>query len=234
VRFGGVPGGVAVDPAALAALMQRFPNDRADAFVRPHGGHFLRLPGSNDLWWMGIDLVTDGLDSASLSAAERSARELAWRFLDLLRAGMPGFAGAFVAATGPQVGIRDSRQLVTRYFLTEDDAVSGRLFAEGVACGCWPAEVHAESAGPRFTPIGGGGYYHIPLAALRAVGIDNLFVGGRVIGCDEAAYGSLRVMGTAFATGHAAGVAAGRAAGGAGDGDAPGVRAELLRQGAIL
>ena len=39
--------------------------------VRDHGGHFIRLPGSDDLWWMGIDAVTGGLDSADLAAAER-------------------------------------------------------------------------------------------------------------------------------------------------------------------
>jgi hypothetical protein len=214
--------------------MSDFQNDVAGAYVRPHGGHFLRLPRSNDLWWMGIDLVTDGLDSGSLTNAERSGRELAWRFLDLLRARMPGFANAYVAATGPQVGIRDSRQLEPRYRLREADIVSGRLFPDGVACGCWPAEVHAGSEGPRFTPIGNNGYYHIPLASLQAAGVDNLWLGGRVIGCDEAAYGSLRVMGTAFATGHAAGVAAGRAALGEGRCNAQEVRGELLRQGAIL
>jgi hypothetical protein len=36
----------------------------------------------------------------------------------------------------------------------------------------------------------------------------NLWLAGRTIGADAAAYGSIRVMGTSFATGQAAGVAA--------------------------
>ena len=233
VRFCGVPHEVTVDRAELAALMPYFRNDCESGYVRPHGGHFIRLPGSNDLWWMGIDLVTDGLDSADLAQAEQTGRELAWRFLELLRARLPGFAKAYIAATGPQVGVRDSRQLQTRYRISDADVLTGILREDGVALGCWPAEVHQGNGGPKFQAVGGNGSYHIPLDALHALGRDNLWVGGRVIGCDEQAYGSLRVMGTAFATGQAAGVAAACEA----DGSAwthQSVRRELLRQGGIF
>jgi hypothetical protein len=46
------------------------------------------------------------------------------------------------------------------------------------------------------------------LDSLRVRGLDNLFVAGRVVGADPVAYGSVRVMGTAFATGEAAGISA--------------------------
>ena len=234
VRFGGVPPEVAVDRAELAALMPDFRNDGEVGQVRPHGGHFIRLPGSNDLWWMGIDLLTDGLDSVDLARAERAGRELAWRFLDLLRTRLPGFAGAHIAATGPQVGVRDSRQLQTRCRISDADVLTGRLRDDGVALGCWPAEVHQGNGGPRFQPVGGDGSYHVPLAALQALNRDNLWAGGRVVGCDEQAYGSLRVMGTAFATGHAAGIAAAIQAE-AGAKPAPdAVRRELRRQNAVF
>ena len=234
VRIGGVPPDLNVSRATLVELMEHFSAGDARAHVRENGGHFLRLPRSNDLWWMGIDVATDGLDSADLAMAERRGRDLAWKFFDLLRAHVPGFEDAYICATGPQLGIRDSRQLQTRYRLTGDDVLAGRLRDDGVACGCWPAELHRGSTGPTFRPIGGQGYYHVPLAAIRALGVDNLWVGGRVIGCDELAYGSLRVMGTAFATGQAAGVAGAHFAGGGSADDAGPIRQELLRQGAIL
>ena len=235
VRFAGVPAYVDVNREVLASLMVHFRNDDPQAFVRGHGGHFIRLPRSNDLWWMGIDLLTDGLDSFDLGVVERKARDLSWRFLELLRARLPGFEKAYIVATGPQLGVRDSRQLQTRYRITEYDVLQGRRRDDGVALGCWPAEVHSGAGGgPKFQPVGGDGCYHLPLASLRALGVDNLWLGGRVIGCDELAYGSLRVMGTAFATGHAAGVAAAYCAdGGAADEHLP-IRQELLRQGALL
>ena len=235
VRFAGVAADINVDREALAALMAHFRNDDPQAFVRGHGGHFIRLPRSNDLWWMGIDLLTDGLDSSDLGVVERKARDFSWRFLELLRARLPGFAQAYIVATGPQLGVRDSRQLQTRYRITEHDVLQGLRRDDGVALGCWPAEVHSGTGnGPKFQPVGGDGCYHLPLAALRAVGIDNLWLGGRVIGCDELAYGSLRVMGTAFASGHAAGVAAAVCANGGSADDYRSVRQELLRQGALL
>jgi len=234
VRIGGVPLEVSASRAALEALMVDFPAGDARAHVRSNGGHLLRLPGSHELWWMGVDLVTDGLDSADLSAAECAGRDLAWEFFTRLRARVPGFAGAYLCSTGPQLGIRDSRQLATRYRLTDDDVLTGRLRDDGIACGCWPAELHAGTAGPSFQPVGGAGYYHVPLPAIRAVEIDNLWVAGRVIGCDERAYGSLRVMGTAFATGQAAGIAAAQAATGRTDPEPGDVRRELTRQGALL
>jgi hypothetical protein len=234
VRIGGVSPHVNVSRATLEALMEHFSAGDARAHVRRNGGHFLRLPRSNELWWMGVDLVTDGLDSADLAVAERCGRDLAWKFFELLRTRVPGFQDAYICASGPQLGIRDSRQLQTCYRLTDDDVLSGRTRDDGIACGCWPAELHQGSTGPTFQPIGGQGYYHVPLASIRALGVDNLWVGGRAIGCDERAYGSLRVMGTAFTTGQAAGVAAAVIADGGSADDAVRIRQDLLRQGAIL
>jgi hypothetical protein len=234
VRIGGVPPNVVVDRAALRALMEHFEGGDERAHVRSNGGHFLRLPRSQELWWMGVDLATDGLDSADLANAERAGRDLVWQFLELLRARMPGFEHAYLCSSGPQLGIRDTRQLETRYRLTDDDVLSGRLREDGIACGCWPAELHAGTGGPTFQAVGGDGYYHVPLGALHAVGVDNLLVAGRAIGSDLRAYGSLRVMGTAFATGQAAGIAAAHVANRGLAGDAVWVRQHLLAQRAIL
>jgi hypothetical protein len=234
LRIGGVPPEVTVDRALLADLVRQFDAGASQAHLRRSGGQFMRLPRTGELWWMGVDVVTDGLDSGDLSRAERDARALAWRFFERLRTVMPGFARAFVAASGPQLGIRDSRQLATRYRLTNDDVLSGRTRDDGIACGCWPAELHGGDRGPTFEPVGGDGYYHVPLEAIHAANASNLWVGGRAIGCEERAYGSVRVMGTAFATGHAAGVAAALFADGATTPDAARARRELIRQAAIL
>ncbi|MGY9046735.1 hypothetical protein P775_16640 [Puniceibacterium antarcticum] len=53
---------------------------------------------------------------------------------------------------------------------------------------------------------GGLGYASIPLYSLRVRGLENLL--RRIIGAAQVAYGSVRPMGTAFATGHPAGLAA--------------------------
>lgn len=52
------------------------------------------------------------------------------------------------------------------------------------------------------------GYEDIPLDCLRAKGLDSFFCAGCVIGADDMVFGSIRVMGKAFAAGEAAGCAA--------------------------
>jgi hypothetical protein len=81
-----------------------------------------------------------------------------------------------------------------------------------VARAAWPIEDHAVPGKPVYESIGGAGYADIPLDCLRAKGLDNLYYAGRTIGADAAAYASVRVMGTAFATGEAAGRAAAQSA----------------------
>ena len=52
------------------------------------------------------------------------------------------------------------------------------------------------------------GTYDIPLSCLCSADTANLFAAGRTVDGDQQAGASVRVMGTAFATGQAAGVAA--------------------------
>ena len=69
-------------------------------------------------------------------------------------------------------------------------------------------EVHETPGRARFIDLGGEGFADLPMGSIQAADLDNLYLAGRVVGADHAAYGSIRVMGTAFATGHAAGIAA--------------------------
>jgi hypothetical protein len=81
--------------------------------------------------------------------------------------------------------------------------------------------------------IGDPGYCGIPLDVLRSRNTDNLLAAGRTVDGDRGAGASLRVMGTAFATGHAAGIAAALTAD-TGDARTAAIRAELNRQDARL
>jgi len=90
-------------------------------------------------------------------------------------------------------------------------------------------EIHHGPGRVEYRPIAGDGAAHVPLGALNSADFDNLWFGGRTIGADRAAYASVRVMGTAFATGHAAGIAAALQ-----EPDPARVRRELSRQNAIL
>ena len=75
--------------------------------------------------------------------------------------------------------------------------------------------------------------YEIPLRCLVSRDTTNLFAAGRVVDADRQAGASLRVMGTAFATGQAAGVAAAMLAD-QGKADSERVRQILREQGALV
>ena len=233
VHFGGVPPDVAIDREQLRAAVTRYNASAATPLARADGGVLVRLPVSNDVWWMGIDLGTDGLHGEDLARAEIAARRQAWAFLPYLRE-MPGFERAFIAATGPQLGIRETRRPRSVGDVTAEDGRTGRRRHDGIARGCWPMEVHEAPGRAVFVPIGGEGFFDIPYSAIQAQTIGNLRLAGRVTGADAQAYGSTRVMGTAFATGHAAGVSAALQAQQGVVPDATEVRKVLVMQGAIV
>jgi glycine/D-amino acid oxidase-like deaminating enzyme len=180
----------------------RFPSSRTD------GGIFTEVPRSGDMWWMMFDHAMPDLSSKSFTTAEQTAREAAQDYVQVLRDHVPGFQDAYLASTGPQIGVRESRHPPARYELTAEDLLTGRQRPDGVAKAAWPIENHTVPGKPVYTSIGGDGYADIPLDCLRAKGLDNVYFAGRLIGADSVAYGSVRVMGTAFATGDAAGRAA--------------------------
>lgn len=207
IRIGGVPDNVAFDRALMAELIREHNKTTDMPILREDGGVISRVPLTNDIWWMAIDLETDGITGESLTAAEVKARELAWRNLGVLRK-HPGFENAYLVSTGPQIGIRETRRPMSRADATEADGLAGQRYADGIARAAWPMEVHEAPGRARFVDIGGDGFFDIRAGAIEAAGMSNVTLAGRVIGADPCAYGSVRVMGTAFATGHAAGVSA--------------------------
>ncbi|MGH6761034.1 MAG: FAD-dependent oxidoreductase [Phyllobacterium sp.] len=232
IRIGGVPADVSCDRTIMAELIREHNRTSDEPILRADGGVMMRVPLTNDYWWMAVDLETDGLSGGSLTAAELKARELAWRNLNVLRR-HPGFEKAYLASTGPQLGIRETRRPVSREDITEQDVVGGRRRDDAIARASWPVEVHEAPGRARFIDIGGEGFCDVPLGAIEAAGISNLRLAGRVIGADSKAYGSIRVMGTAFATGQAAGVSAAFAANGQ-PRDPDLLRRILTKQGAIV
>ena len=236
IRVGGIAASQTITREAFAAAARAVNRDLDDTdgpHLRQDGGVFIRVPGADEVWWTCVDIVTDGMSSAVLSRAERQGRRLAGLAVTALRA-QPGFERAHIASTGPQIGLRETRRPHARLTLSAAYCGAGsRSAKDGIGRGAWPMEVHTAPGHPVFTSIGGAGFFDIPLNALRADGVDNLFLAGRVIGADAEAYGSIRVMGTGFATGHAAGIAAADIAAG-GSADPAAVRTQLLLQDAII
>lgn len=111
-----------------------------------------------------------------------------------------------------QPGVRESRCLHGRVVLTGWDLLAGNASPDAVAEVAWPMELRESTRGPvlKFPPSGKTAT--IPIGALRARDIGNLFAAGRCLSCDHEAQAAVRVIGMGLATGQAAGRAAARLA----------------------
>jgi hypothetical protein len=231
-RFGGVPPDVAITTdqlytaihAARAAGKGPFSKDRSVVTRLPLSGDVVCYVASEDY---------DPRDARSLSAAERRGREQAWAYLEVIR-GLPGCSGAYLAATGPEFGTRESRHIDAVRQLTWHDIVGAAKMADSIALGAWGVEWHdRRTFESTFVYPPDLGCYEIPLGCLLSVDTPNLFAAGRVVDADHQAGASVRVMGTAFATGQAAGVAAALFSA-TGQPEAQAVRRVLVEQGALI
>jgi hypothetical protein len=231
-RFGGVPKDVTITPDQLGAAVQAARAAGKGPFSKDRSV-VTRLPLSGDIVCYLASEDYDPRDAKSLSAAERHGREQAWAYLDVIR-GLPGCADAFLVATGPEFGTRESRHIDAVRQLTWHDVVRGERMPDGIALGAWGVEWHdRRTFESTFVYPPDNGCYEIPLGCLMSVDTPNLFAAGRVVDADQQAGASVRVMGTAFATGQAAGVAAANRAD-TGRVDVQTVRRILVEQGALI
>ncbi|PBC53512.1 FAD-dependent oxidoreductase [Rhodococcus sp. ACPA1] len=232
VRFGGIEPGSEVTVATLGAAVRAAKAAGAENLLA-ESGLVAQMPISGDVIAYMIDEGYDARSAADTSRAERHARLQAHAYLDAVRT-IPGAEHAYIVATGPELGTRESRHIIARHRLREDDILHPATPEDAVAIGAWPMEYHPGAGIPStWKFIGDPGYYPIPLGCLQSVNRSNLYAAGRTLDGDRQAGASLRVMGTAFATGQASGIAAAQQAL-TGEVTTTTVRQELQRQGARL
>jgi hypothetical protein len=111
------------------------------------------------------------------------------------------------------VGKRESRRVVGDHVLTENDIMEQRRFDDAVAFGGWSIDRHAprgflDIENPPCVQVHPPSVYQIPLRALYARDVPNLFLAGRDISCSHVACCSSRVMLTCTHCGEAVGAAA--------------------------
>ncbi len=151
----------------------------------------------------------DPLDPDDLTRAEIESRLQAMELFEFFRDRVPGFRNARIAATGTQVGIRESRRIVGRYTLTRDDVLQGRRFEDAVARSAYPIDLHNPSgSGTTTHRLAPGDSYEIPYRCLLPVNREQLLVAGRCISTTHEALASTRLTPTVMTLGQAAGTAA--------------------------
>jgi hypothetical protein len=109
-------------------------------------------------------------------------------------------------------GKRESRRMVGKYIMTQNDVAAGGRFDDTVAYGGWPLDDHDPDgfyfSGQPCVQIPTPSPYGIPYRCLYSANIENLFFAGRNISMTHAAMSSARVMATCALLGQAVGTAA--------------------------
>ncbi|MEM7030147.1 MAG: FAD-dependent oxidoreductase [Chloroflexota bacterium] len=151
----------------------------------------------------------DGTDPIALTKAQIETRAQVHRIWQFLKQHYPGFEDAYITATAPMIGIRETRRIVGDYTLTRTDVLEAVQFEDQIALGCYPIDIHhPNQPGIFFEALKSGEAYGIPYRCLLPKGIEQLLVAGRCISATHEALGSVRASMTCMAMGQAAGVAA--------------------------
>lgn len=173
---------------------------------------FCSTPGNTDaICLMSRIPEIDALDPVDLGHAESEGRNQVHSIVSFLRERVPGFERSTLANIAPHVGVRETRRIHGRYCLTEEDIVGGKRFADAIALGAGPMDLH-EAGGTGISLWMPEQPFEIPLACLLPASSPGLIVTGRAISATRSANGGSRHMGTAMALGEASGVLAGLAA----------------------
>lgn len=151
----------------------------------------------------------DSTDPWSLSDGEMEGRRQAEELHKFLREKIPGFKNAWLAYTGPMVGVRSSRQIQGIYNLKADDIINGTIFEDVIAHSGYPIDIHSpDGKGTNTKHLQWEKYYSIPYRCLIDSRISNLITVGRCVSAEFEAQGAIRTTPTVGAIGHAGGMAA--------------------------
>ena len=163
----------------------------------------------------------DPTDPYQLTKAEIQGRKQVHQIASLLKASVPGFEDSSLACSGPNIGVRNSRQFKGIYTLCQQDLHEFKKFDDAIACSAYPVDIHPladedfENKSEHFKRsehFKSEDFYTIPYRCLVSEKTDNLIVAGRCISTTFEAQAAIRTTPTVGAIGNAAGAAAAIAA----------------------
>jgi hypothetical protein len=175
------------------------------AGLKSIGGTWSAISDSGEATYLNMIHLTefDGTDVFDLTRAEMEGRYQALQAIKALNHFAPGFENARLRNYGMTLGVRDTRKIIGRYELTENDVRNQGRFEDAI--GIFPEFI--DGYGVLVLPTTGR-YFQIPYGALVPQKIGNLLVAGRSIAGDKISHASVRNMMCCTVTGQGAGVAA--------------------------
>lgn len=151
----------------------------------------------------------DPTNPFDVTEAEMIAREQMLELYNFLHDNVPGCENSELLYSASEIGVRESRMIVGKYVLTEEDLKNCTVFPDSIAAGNYDIDIHnPEGSGTSHYYFKPGTWYTIPYRSLQPVDTDNLLVAGRCISSTHEAQASYRIMPIVTTLGEAAGTAA--------------------------
>ncbi|MCC7369340.1 MAG: FAD-dependent oxidoreductase [Chloroflexi bacterium] len=224
------------DMALRDRCTELFQRAHAEGKLGSFGGPWPARFMAHDLYFNATRVPGNMTDPADWTRAEIQGRKDAWTMFHLLKENLPEFRDAYMMATGPTAGARESRRIVGLAMLTEQDVWAGRRRDDAVVLGGGKLDRHGNAAATQHTehlvPP-----YDISYGTLVPQGVGNLLVAGRCHSATSAALASSRLTATAMGMGQAAGIAAALAVESGRrvpEVDVPALQSRIVGQGGIL
>ena len=146
----------------------------------------------------------DATDPIERTKAEAYSRRQTLQMVQALRtSGDPALERIEWIGTGPQASVRETRRVKGGYVLTEEDAMVGRVFEDGIAWRSGFVDLGGQKGG-KFVKMK---IHDVPYRSILPEKLDGLLMAGRCISATHVAAAAGKSMGNCMATGHAAGVA---------------------------
>jgi len=153
----------------------------------------------NMVFMSGLDCT----DVKDLTRAEMEGRHEAILAIEAVRRFAPGFENARLRSFGMTLGMRDSRKIIGRYNITEQDVRNQARFEDSI--GIFPEFIDGYGVWSLPTT---GRYFQVPYGILVPQNVDNLLVAGRCVAGDKVSHAAIRSQMCSAVTGQGAGVAA--------------------------
>lgn len=168
-------------------------------------GTWGRLSEQGDATYLNV-VYMKGYDATNvhdLTRGEIEGRRQALWAVNALKKYMPGFENASLRSFGSSLGIRESRKIIGKYNLTENDVRNQGRFDDAI--GIFPEFL--DGYGLLVLPTTGR-YFQVPYRIVLPQKVENLLVAGRCVAGDRISHAATRQMMCCTVTGQAAGAAA--------------------------
>lgn len=165
---------------------------------------FTPIPGSRDVSLNVTRAQGDYEDADAYSRSIVDARKQILTVLAFVKEKVPGLEHAYLSGIAPVMGVRDGRRAQCRYMLKLEDLENMTDFADSVACGCYPMDIHdpvTKSVVWKILP----GVYHIPFRSLVPETLSRTLVLGKSLCAEKKATAAIRVMPIMMNVGESAG-----------------------------